>query len=96
MTDNFLLGSKDENSFKYNGIQINQLKKHICYPQYDYDIGLKPLKPDYVSDKMTQLSSQVRSEYRRICGQLNLLASQLRPDISFDICQLSTWESQLL
>ena len=51
---------------------------------------MKPLKLDYVSNKTNQLSSQAQSEYIRVCGQLNWLASQSRPDILFDICQLST------
>ena len=50
---------------------------------------MKPLKLDYVSDETTQLSSQAQSEYRRICGQLNWLVFQSRPDISFDICTVT-------
>ena len=71
------------------GIQIKQLKDHNCYTQEDYVSDVKPLKLDHVSDKTTQLSSQAQFEYTRICGQLNWLVSQSRPDISFDICQLS-------
>ena len=51
--------------------------------------GMKPMRLDYVSNKMTQLSLQAQSEYRRICGQKNWLASQFRSDILFDICHLS-------
>ena len=31
-----------------------------------------------------------QSAYRAICGQLNWICSQSRPDVSFDICQLCT------
>ena len=31
LRDTFLVGSEDENSFKHVGIQIKQLKDHICY-----------------------------------------------------------------
>ena len=31
-----------------------------------------------------------QSKYRALCGQLNWIATQSRPDISFDFCQLST------
>lgn len=43
---------------------------------------MKPMRLDYVSNKMTQLSLQAQSEYRRICGQQNWLASQLNPERS--------------
>ena len=85
----FLVGSEVARSFTYTGIQIKQLKDHICFTQHDYVNDLKPLKLDYVSHITTQLSSQTQSEYRRICCHLNWLVSQSRSDISLDICQLS-------
>ena len=50
LRDTFLVGSEDENSFKYVGIQIKQLKDHICYTQDDYVNDVKPLTLDYVSE----------------------------------------------
>ena len=36
------------------------------------------------------LNPDEQHSYRAICGQLNWLATQSRPDIAYDVCKLST------
>ena len=42
------------------------------------------------SNRSRILDSSEQSEYRVLIGQLNWVSSQSRPDISYEVCRLST------
>ena len=89
----FLVGSYNTASFKYVGINIDQSHDgSILVDQFDYVKRLKEIGVDgYVHcSRSVALSPVDREEYRALIGQLNWLSTQTRPDISFEVCRLSS------
>ena len=86
----FLIGSEESNSFKYLGLNISEEEDCITLSQKSYIKSLQEMKVDMNINKDTVLSTSQQSELRAMCGQLNWIATQSRPDISYDVCQLST------
>ena len=41
-------------------------------------------------EKHELANKKEQTEFRALCGQLNWVASQTRPDVAFDVCELST------
>ena len=76
---------------KFLGSNIQQNKDHsIEFSQSDYIQDVDQADLEINKDKDRKLSREEQYNYRAICGQLNWIASQSRPDISYDVCQLST------
>ncbi|XP_057290731.1 uncharacterized protein LOC130613397 [Hydractinia symbiolongicarpus] len=88
--ETFLIGSEDYSNFKYVGVNIQQSNGSINYDQKNYVAGMELVKIQNTTHRHRQLSHEEQSNFRCICGQLNWMSSQSRPDISFDVCQLST------
>ena len=74
----------------YLGCNIEQDSHSIYFSQRKYIESLKPAELLLNKDKDRKLSTEEQHNYRAICGQLNWVSSQSRPDIAFEVCQLST------
>ena len=63
----------------------------ICLDQMHYISTLKPisLSRQRASKTTSELSEREKQEFRCALGQLNWIATSSRPDIAFDVCQLS-------
>lgn len=88
----FLIGSSEEGSFKYLGLNINQDDSMNVY--VDQDTYINSIKPIDISAKRKShkdqdLSDKEKTKFRALIGQLNWVATQTRPDVSFDVCELS-------
>jgi hypothetical protein len=87
----FEIGTETSTPMKYLGSNIEQDGEfNIMFSQTDYikDVIQAELKSSKDKDRL--LSGEEQYHFRAICGQLNWIASQSRPDIAFDVCQLST------
>ena len=88
---NFKIGEQSNIAFKYIGLSMKQNKNDVTIDQNLYAKSIKPInitksramkKEDYCNkDEIEQLRSLV--------GQLGWLSSNSRPDISFDVLELS-------
>ena len=63
--------------------------KTIEVNQHSYAATIQYMNFDNHKPDHSPLLSSERSEFRTIVGQLNWLAGITRPDLSFDVCQLS-------
>ena len=88
----FKIGSHQEGAFRYLGLQIKQhANKTISVSQEDYINELKqiPLAPKRRNQKSHALAPDEYRLFRSKCGQLLWISLQTRPDISFQVCQIS-------
>ena len=86
--DVFLIGSEASSSFKYLGLNVNQVESKICVDQQEYVANLAPLDIPASRKKSDKLSSNEQTLLRKFTGQMNWLATQTRPDVLFDCCYL--------
>ena len=87
----FLIGSSSSKSFRYVGLNIVSKGEGIMVDQLQYAASLQTINISRArsSNKLSELSEIEKNEYRALVGQLNWLAANTRPDIGFDICELS-------
>ena len=86
----FIVGSEFSTPFKYVGLNVNKINEAIIIDQHNYIENTEEVDIINRSDKARALNVDEQREYRGVCGQLNWVASQTRPDLSFDVCRLST------
>ena len=86
----FKFGSEQSNMFKYIGLNIKRLNngKIIVHQNTQIEEIIEPMinKEKHPKDNLNE--KEIKS-LRSICGQLNWIATQTRPDLSFDVCELS-------
>ena len=89
LKENFEISQEDETCFDYVGLEIEQEKNMISFHQDKYINELTTIKFDSKPQKHEPLSKEKTKELRSLVGQLAWASNQTRPDISFDVCQLS-------
>lgn len=88
----FLIGSSESKALKYVGLNILSYEDgSITLDQFQYASTLTPVtvSRQRAAVKSGELSESERSEYRALVGQLNWITTHTRPDIAFDVCELS-------
>lgn len=80
----FQCGKELDISFKYIGLNIEQDDCQIYLQQHDYTEELKQL------DMVLDFKTDINNFYPEIVGQLHWIATQSRPDMCFDVLDLST------
>ena len=92
ISDMFSIGGAECKSFKYIGLNIETFEDGVCVDQCQYASSVKKIdiSKKRSMEKRSELSERERTEYRAVIGQLNWIATYSRPDISFDVCELST------
>ena len=82
----------DGEFFKYIGVNVVQKDGIIGLHQNDYVDSLEAigLTQARASRRLDKLGKRELHDFRALVGQLNWLGTQTRPDISFDVCELST------
>ena len=89
--EKFKVGKHMEGNFKYVGFDIIQTEEGIISEQNNYINSVQPIptSPKHKSEKYAELNQEEISELRAVIGQLSWVATSTRPDISFDVLELS-------
>ena len=91
LTSNFVVGKQAEENFSYVGYQITQISGGITVDQIDYINSLEFTKLQCNEEnKKRLLNEDELTNYRSIIGSLNWCVRGTRPDLSFDLIDLST------
>ncbi|KAK4329336.1 hypothetical protein Pmani_000306 [Petrolisthes manimaculis] len=88
----FRMGGSESKAFKYVGLNIVSYGDgSVTLDQNQYAATLTPISvsKQKATVKSCELSESERSEYRAVLGQLNWIATHTRPDIAFEVCELS-------
>ncbi|CAL4068308.1 unnamed protein product, partial [Meganyctiphanes norvegica] len=86
----FRVGSSAEASFTYLGVDFKSYTDGITVDQTQYisSISPSPITMARQSNKDSCLSVKEIADFRSLVGQLNWVATQTRPDVAFDTCEL--------
>ena len=87
----FKVSSECEGMFKYIGLEIEQNNDGIQISQTGYSNDLSQMQSnsdDSYSD--APLNAEQKRNLKSIAGQLLWISSHSRPDISYDVCEVST------
>ena len=85
----FNMRDHESGTFKYLGLNLNVTQNGECVMinQNAYIAGMTPMSG--MKNKSEELNEEEKLELKRMCGQLLWVASQTRPDISFETCVAS-------
>ncbi|KAL5007820.1 hypothetical protein ScPMuIL_016626 [Solemya velum] len=88
----FLAGKVEEANFKYIGFQIKQNSNGIHLDHSEYMDKLEHSRIDSVhaSDRKSTLTEEEQLLYRMLVGQINWAVQGSRPDLAFELVDLST------
>ena len=91
----FKIRSEQSKCFTYIGLQLSQNEDYsINVNQNSFSHTITKIKIDGQSESNDSVSEIQRTQLRSTTGQLNWLAGISRPDLAFDVCQLSTRATQ--
>ena len=87
----FQVGKAEEQTFMYTGSKITQDNKGITLDQTDYvqNLEIFDLDPERLKMK-ADMQEQEQTYLRKYCGSLNWAVGTSRPDLSFQMINLST------
>jgi len=86
----FLIGSSASIAFTYVGLSIKSYEDGITVDQNQYVASLNPvsISTSRSSQRKSPLIESEKVAYSALVGQLNWVATHIRPDIAFDTCDL--------
>ena len=90
--ERFTVGRHAEDNFTYIGFNIKQTHKGITISQGAYVENIQSIKiyPGRAKEKKSPLTSEEQKQFRRIVGQCNWVAQGTRPDLAFDVVEMSS------
>lgn len=86
----FAVKSEETAEFQYIGLDIKQNRENIKLGQNEYVKKLKYIPVENGRNINDKISTAEISEIRQVIGQLNWLATQTKPDLSYDVSALSS------
>ena len=85
----FVVRSEESTKFKYVGLDIEQKEDKIIISQDKYVETLEAIPIPTLGDDV--MSPDDETSGRKVNGKLNWIATQTRPDLSFDVSEFSTF-----
>ena len=90
--NNFKVGKSESRSFMYTGFLLEQSKDGVTIDQAQYvgNIEIPTLSAERMMEKNAEMSLEELSILRQMTGILNWVTRATRPDLCFDMINLST------
>ena len=90
VSQKFMIGRTEEETFQYIGLKIETTKEGITLDQIEYI--KERMEPAVLpnGDNQRPLQKEETKLLRRLTGKINWAATQSRPDMSYDVVELST------
>lgn len=86
----FQIGSEEENSFKYTGLEVASDRNSITLATLEYSQSITEIETIGLRcDKERPLTQKEITTLRSKAGQINWISGQSRPDLAFDNCFLA-------
>ena len=91
LVSKYKVGKRQITSFRYVGLDVTQDEGQILVNQDNYagEIAEIPVTANRKSDKSSPLNKQEMETLRATAGQLNWIATQTRPDLSYEALELN-------
>ena len=88
----FKVGKNEKQNFVYTGFVFNQDQDGIRVDQNSYaeNVEIKPVSSSRAKDKHAELSEEESTSLRQMAGTLNWIVRGSRPDLSFELIDVST------
>ena len=88
----FLAGKLEAGQFAYVGVNIKQTRDFIYIDQSEYleNVETPGISAQRAAQKGEDLNTEELTELRSIVGKLNWLVQGSRPDMAFEMIELST------
>lgn len=85
------IGSHETDSFQYLGLNLVQASDMISIDQHKYIQSIVPVTVENHrwKDDSVELTHAELMSLKRMSGQMNWVANQTRPDLSYDVCAMS-------
>ena len=92
LIEKFSVGKHEMEKFLYTGFNISQEEERIVLDQTNYvdKLEVRKVSAERLKEKKDTLSSMEYTDLRRYVGALNWIVRATRPDLSFDLINLST------
>ena len=90
LRQSFMVKTEEQFCFKYLGLKLLQSNSMITVSQDDFVKTLRIISCDSAYDHDTQISCEQLTQCRSSIGKLNWLATQTRPDLSYEVCNLTS------
>ena len=93
LMEEFKVGKNEKGSFMYTGFKITQDAEGIILDQNDYvekNLEVLDIDPSRAREKNEPLTEGELTDLRKMVGGLNWVVRATRPDLSFDLIDLST------
>ena len=88
----FSAGKVEEKEFRYIGFKVKQYENRVIFDHSEYIERMKneTVDPKRATDKKEILTTQEQKLYRQLVGQLNWAVQGSRPDMAFEMINMST------
>lgn len=90
ITSRFQISSDLHDSFTFLGLKVHQLPSGVIVNQDNYADNIQYLPQQNEVSKTNECTSDEKDSLRSVIGQLSWIGNQTRPDISANVCQLSS------
>ena len=89
----FQVGKNEKENFMYTGFYIKQSGDSIVLDQSKYTkstVEIIEMDPKRMKEKTSDLTESERTDLRKMAGALNWIVRATRPDLAFEMIELST------